>query len=108
MILNHIRDMRSRWGRAALMLLTLAGAAVFNLAGCTVKTATVPAVAVDDTIAPDAIVVPGNHASVHTGIDVVAGQPLRIVCNGRVVIGKMQNGPGDAQPEVGPQGTFFY
>src|SRR5579863_7404117 len=108
MILNHIRDMRSRWGRAALMLLTLAGAAVFNLAGCTVKTATVPAVAVDDTVSPDAIIVPGNQAWVDTGIDVKAGQPLTIVGKGRVIIGKMQNATGDAEHEVGPQGTFFY
>src|SRR6266849_111319 len=31
-----------------------------------------------------------------------------IVGKGRIVIGKMKNAAGDAENDVGPQGTFFY
>jgi len=107
MILNQIRDVRGRLGQLAFML-TVAAAASLSLAGCTVKTATPPVVAVDETVSPDAIVVPGNQAWVDTGIDVVAGQPLTIVGKGRVIIGKLHDAPGDVQSEIGPQGTFLY
>lgn len=103
------RRLRGPAGRVALLLLSLAGgAAIVSLAGCTVKSSSVPVVTVDDTVSPDAIVVPGNQGWVDTGIDVVAGRPLTIVGKGRVIIGKMQVAAGDAEREVGPQGTFFY
>src|SRR5689334_2196942 len=102
MILNQIRDLRGRGGHVAFMILTLAAAASLGLAGCTVKTATPPVVAIDETVSPDAIVVPGNQAWVDTGIDVVAGQPLTIVGKGRVIIGKLHDAPGDVQSEIGP------
>src|ERR1700730_15556590 len=108
MISNPIRGLCGSLGRVALMTLTLAGAAFVNLAGCTVKSSSVPIVTMDDTVSPDAIVVPGNRAWVDTGIDVVAGQPLTIVGKGRIAIGKMQNAAGDTERELGPQGTFFY
>src|SRR5258708_37653939 len=108
MTLNPVSGWSGSLGRAALLILTLAGAALPGLAGCTVQSSALPVVTVDDTVSPDALVIPGNRPWVDTGIDVVAGQPLTIVGKGRIVIAKMQNAAGDAEREGGPQGTFFY
>jgi arylsulfatase A-like enzyme len=105
---NPVRDARGALGRVALMVLSLAGAAILSLGGCTVQSSAVPIVTIDDQVSPDAVVVPGNQPWVDTGIDIVAGQPLTIVGKGRVIIGKLENVTGDTEREVGPQGTFFY
>lgn len=81
---------------------------VAGLAGCTPATSVAPSAFVDPAIPADARIVPGNQPWADSGIDIAAGEPVTIVGRGKVRIGRIKKPKGDAECEVGPQGTFFY
>src|SRR6516165_3973442 len=108
MMTHSARGARRICRYAPLLALGLATAGLIGPAGCSPKSSLAPIVVNDEQIPPDALVVPGNLPWVDTGVDVVAGEPLTIVGNGRVVIDRLKKTREDAERDVGPKGTFFY
>lgn len=86
----------------------LAWAACALLAGCTQKTSLPPTAFLDPSIPGDALIVPGNQPWVDSGIDIARGEAVTILGRGLVRIGRIKKPKGDAEYQVGPQGTFLY
>src|SRR5262245_48361208 len=101
MNLHLARGARRLARRVTRLAVLLAAAALTGPAGCSPRTPHTPAVASNEHVSPDAIVVPSNVPWADTGIDVVAGQPLTIVGKGRVTVCKLKKVKDDAEYEVG-------
>ncbi|MFN7802919.1 MAG: alkaline phosphatase family protein [Planctomycetaceae bacterium] len=62
----------------------------------------------EDSMAPDAILVPGHIPWTDTGVEVQAGQPVTITAQGQIHVGKLPETNDGSERSVGPEGTFLY